>query len=57
MLAEDNAVNREVALELLRGVGLSVDVAEDGRQAVDMARTTTYDLILMDMQMPEMDGT
>ncbi len=56
LLAEDNAVNREVALELLHGAGLAVDIAEDGCQAVDMARATAYDLILMDMQMPEMDG-
>ncbi len=56
LLAEDNAVNREVALELLHGAGLDVDIAEDGRQAVDKARTTAYDIILMDMQMPEMDG-
>jgi len=56
LLAEDNAVNREVALELLYGVGLSVDTADNGREAVDKARTTAYDLILMDVQMPEMDG-
>ena len=53
LLAEDNAINREVALELLHGVGLAVDTAEDGRQAVDMARARAYDLILMDVQMPE----
>jgi len=56
LLAEDNAINREVALELLHGAGLAVDTAENGREAVDMARATAYDLILMDMQMPEMDG-
>ncbi|MDP2829054.1 MAG: PAS domain S-box protein [Sulfuricellaceae bacterium] len=56
LLAEDNAVNREVALELLQSVGLSVDIAENGHQAVDMARTCAYELILMDLQMPEMDG-
>ena len=56
LLAEDNPVNREVALDLLRDVGLEVDVAENGRIAVAKAGLTTYDLIVMDMQMPEMDG-
>ena len=56
LLAEDNAINREVALELLYGAGLNVDIAVDGREALDMARNTAYELILMDMQMPRMDG-
>jgi PAS domain S-box-containing protein len=56
LLAEDNAVNREVALDLLHGAELTVDVAVDGREALDKARATAYDLILMDMQMPHMDG-
>jgi len=56
LLAEDNAINREVALELLHGVALAVDIAVDGRQALDMARATAYDVILMDMQMPRMGG-
>jgi len=56
LLAEDNVVNREVALELLHAVGLAVDTAGDGRQAVEMAGINHYDLILMDMQMPHMDG-
>ena len=56
LLAEDNPINREVALELLHGVGLAVDTAEDGRQAVEKAAARDYDLVLMDMQMPEMDG-
>jgi signal transduction histidine kinase/HPt (histidine-containing phosphotransfer) domain-containing protein/ActR/RegA family two-component response regulator len=56
LLAEDNAVNREVALDLLGGVGLVVDVAENGDQAVNMATANDYALILMDMQMPVMDG-
>jgi two-component system, sensor histidine kinase and response regulator len=56
LLAEDNAINREVALELLSGAGLTVDVAVDGREAVDKARTAEYDLVLMDVQMPGMDG-
>ncbi len=56
LLAEDEIVNREVALSLLCDVGLVVDLAEDGQQAVDMAVRHAYDLILMDMQMPDMDG-
>jgi len=56
LLAEDNATNREVALELLHGAGLAVDVAVDGQEAVDMARSQVYALVLMDMQMPRMDG-
>ncbi|MFO1424079.1 MAG: response regulator [Candidatus Competibacteraceae bacterium] len=56
LVAEDNAVNREVALELLGAVGLTVDTAVDGREAVAQAAATAYALILMDVQMPELDG-
>ncbi|MFM8331488.1 MAG: PAS domain S-box protein, partial [Candidatus Methylumidiphilus sp.] len=56
LLAEDNYINREVALELLQSVGLAVDTAEDGREAVAKAQARPYALILMDMQMPDMDG-
>ncbi|HET7867143.1 MAG TPA: response regulator [Burkholderiaceae bacterium] len=56
LLVEDNAVNREVAFDLLRSAGLEVDMAEDGLQAVDKARSALFDLILMDVQMPGMDG-
>ena len=56
LLAEDNAINVEVALELLRSAGMEVDVAPDGLAAVAMSRRSVYDLILMDMQMPHMDG-
>ncbi|MBK1695467.1 hypothetical protein CKO09_12070 [Chromatium weissei] len=56
LLAEDNAINREVALELLAAVALVVEVAENGREAVTLAISRRYDLILMDVQMPEMDG-
>lgn len=56
LLVEDNPVNQEVARELLHVVGLTVDVAATGRQAVEMAAAHPYALILMDMQMPEMDG-
>jgi PAS domain S-box-containing protein len=56
LLAEDEPVNREVTLALLEDSGLITDVAEDGAQAVDRAAVADYDLILMDMQMPNMDG-
>ncbi len=56
LLAEDNPLNQEVALDLLRHVGLQADLAEDGEQAVQKAQTQPYDLILMDLQMPRMDG-
>jgi CheY-like chemotaxis protein len=55
LLAEDNAINREVAMELLRDAGLS-RTRPKRRAAVDMMHAGPYDLILMDMQMPEMDG-
>ena len=56
LIADDNRINQELATELLRLVDLQVEVADNGRTAVDMARRGAYDLILMDMQMPEMDG-
>ena len=56
LLAEDNPVNQEVGLALLQLVGLEVDLAEDGAQAVELARRQPYSLVLMDMQMPGMDG-
>ncbi len=56
LLAEDNEINREVALELLNDVGFKVDAAEDGEQAVALAERGCYDLILMDVQMPLLDG-
>ncbi|MGE5384305.1 MAG: PAS domain S-box protein [Betaproteobacteria bacterium] len=56
LLAEDNAVNQEVAVELLRQVGLEVDVVADGAEAVARIPAGRYDLILMDVQMPVMDG-
>jgi PAS domain S-box-containing protein len=56
LLAEDDPVNREVALELLFAVGISADTAENGREVVAMAADKVYDLILMDVQMPLMNG-
>ncbi|MEM6573629.1 MAG: EAL domain-containing protein [Pseudomonadota bacterium] len=56
LLAEDNPVNQEVALAMLETLGCRADVANDGHEAVAAARTTRYDLILMDCHMPGMDG-
>jgi signal transduction histidine kinase/ActR/RegA family two-component response regulator len=56
LLVEDEPLNREVTLELLKTVTSTIDVAEDGIAAVELASTHAYDLILMDVQMPNMDG-
>jgi CheY-like chemotaxis protein/HPt (histidine-containing phosphotransfer) domain-containing protein len=56
LLAEDNHLNQRVACEMLQGVGLEVEVAENGAIAVAMAQSARFDLILMDMQMPVLDG-
>jgi signal transduction histidine kinase/DNA-binding response OmpR family regulator/HPt (histidine-containing phosphotransfer) domain-containing protein len=56
LLVDDVEMNLELALELLRDAGMRADVARNGREAVDMARAGDYALILMDIQMPDMDG-
>jgi two-component system, sensor histidine kinase and response regulator len=60
LLVEDNAINQQIAVELLEGVGVSIDAANDGREALNMLLAdggdTRYDLVLMDLQMPEIDG-
>ena len=56
LLVEDDPINQEVAQELLRDAGLTVDTAENGAVAVELATARDYALILMDMQMPVMDG-
>ncbi|MEI6334251.1 MAG: response regulator [Methylococcaceae bacterium] len=56
LLAEDSAINREIVLELLRDTGIVVELAEDGLEAFEKVLTNTYDLILMDVQMPHMNG-
>ena len=56
LAVEDNAINRRVLLRILEGMGLGADVALDGLEALSMLAETAYDVILMDVQMPEMDG-
>jgi PAS domain S-box-containing protein len=56
LLAEDDPVNREIAIAMLTNASFIVDVAENGERAVEMARGLCHDIILMDMQMPTLDG-
>jgi PAS domain S-box-containing protein len=56
LLVEDNEINQHVASEILRDAGFEVDIAENGLVGVAMAQRNSYDLVLMDMQMPVMDG-
>jgi len=56
LLVEDNVLNQEVALEMLRDSGFVVDLAENGEVAVRRVQEASYDIVLMDMQMPVMDG-
>jgi CheY-like chemotaxis protein/HPt (histidine-containing phosphotransfer) domain-containing protein len=56
LLAEDNKINQQFVRALLRKAGHAVDTVENGRQAVDAVRRGAYDVVLMDVQMPELDG-
>ena len=56
LVAEDEPINQEITAEVLTDAGLLVDLANNGQEAVEMAGSAAYDLILMDMQMPKMDG-
>jgi CheY-like chemotaxis protein len=56
LIVDDDPLNREVARFLLEDVGLTIDLAEDGLQAVDKVSATDYAAVLMDMQMPVLDG-
>jgi len=53
---EDNAVNQMLAMSMLRKLGASAELAKDGQECVDKVRSGDYDLVLMDIQMPRMDG-
>ncbi|MPM31490.1 Sensor histidine kinase RcsC [bioreactor metagenome] len=56
LLVEDNEINQTVTVELLNAVGFQTSIAQNGKEAVQMVRETPFDLILMDVQMPVMDG-
>jgi CheY-like chemotaxis protein len=56
MIAEDNPVNQKWAIKILGKLGYQADIANNGHEALDMVGKAAYDLILMDVQMPEMDG-
>jgi CheY-like chemotaxis protein len=56
LLAEDNAVNQRLALRLLGQMGYRADLASNGLEAIECVARQTYDVVLMDVQMPEMDG-
>ncbi len=56
LLVEDNEINQLIAEELLTSVGYTIDIAQNGQEAIDMLEKKPYDLVLMDIQMPIMDG-
>ena len=56
LVVEDNPVNQLVAAGLLEALGYSADIADDGLVALEMLQDPAYDLVLMDVQMPRMDG-
>jgi signal transduction histidine kinase/CheY-like chemotaxis protein len=56
LLAEDNKINQKVAIKTLEGFGHTVELAENGNQVLDRYKSGTYDIVLMDVEMPELDG-
>ena len=57
LLVEDNLINQDVATAMLTQRGMVVDIAENGKQAIERLKGNEYDCILMDIQMPVMDGS
>jgi len=56
LLAEDNGINQRIASLIFAQLGMSLDIASNGKEATEMARKKNYDIILMDIKMPGMDG-
>jgi CheY-like chemotaxis protein len=56
LVVEDNPINMELVVEILDAKGFIIDMAENGKEAVKKAETRIYDLILMDIELPEMNG-
>jgi CheY-like chemotaxis protein len=56
LLAEDNAINQMVVLRLLESIGVQADLVTNGREAIEAVEQRDYDVVLMDVQMPELDG-
>jgi CheY-like chemotaxis protein len=56
LVAEDNIVNQKVVIRMLEKMGLRSDLAKDGQEAIDATKSRHYDLILMDVEMPKLDG-
>ena len=56
LLAEDNWINQRIAVLTFRQMGISIDIASNGQETLNMYRQNKYDLIMMDLQMPVMDG-
>ena len=56
LVVEDNAINRKIVVNILKRLGYTPDVLENGRQCLDRMESESYDMVLMDIQMPEMDG-
>lgn len=56
LIAEDNWINQRIAVVIFNQLGISINIASNGQEAFDMHRQNNYDMIMMDMQMPVMDG-
>ncbi len=56
LVADDNTVNQQVAKGMFKKLGIAIDIANDGKEAFDLAQETNYDIIFLDIQMPTMDG-